>query len=729
MATEVASLFALLFLKDSMTPGLRQADNSLDTFSGKLTATGKKLQGMGTKMTLWTAPLAIGLTKAVGMATDFEESMANVGAILGDNADDMEELSDAILEMGANSVAGPQAVADSFFDVVSGISDATTHLDITQASINTAEAGQADLGATTSAMIGVMNAFGFSAAQAGTASDIMTATVGAGVLTMDELAAALPNVTTLSAELGIGFDEISGSLALLTKGGTSASVASTQLRAAMTSLIKPNKDMQSALAELGFESGQAAIDALGLQGALDALDDTTVAADVGMAALLGSTEALGAALGLTGDEAKDWLDNFRGIPTEAQQAEADFRVLTREAENVAEAFQQMGVGFDGATGKAQAIQNASPAAQFALLASNAKAVGIQIGQALLPALAELSEDLIPIIKDIANWIGENPTLTKQILGLALAAVLLGPVLGVIGTALTVIGGATAAGQTIGLLLKAIQGTTAFTTLSTAMSGIAASIATAAGPFVAFGIVLAGIIWLADQIAKKLGFEGIGDLLQQSLDIWTNNFDMAMIIAKEFVTLAANWLQDRFNDAINAVIRAINGLIFGFNELSSVVGGPTITAIKELSREIDAIPPVPEEVLSSMREFLRLSNASSGIRTFLEPFIGGGGNGNGGGGGGGGLSIPQNALGGDVFAGMPSIVGEKGPELFIPNGHGTIIPNNVAFGGDRALAAPAGNGNNGRQFNVKGDINVYGVQNVPMLLDRLEREADLRAKPA
>jgi hypothetical protein len=47
-----------------------------------------------------------------------------------------------------------------------------------------------------------------------------------------------------------------------------------------------------------------------------------------------------------------------------------------------------------------------------------------------------------------------------------------------------------------------------------------------------------------------------------------------------------------------------------------------------------------------------------------------------GGGGGGTSIPiKFADGGNPAVGVPSIVGERGPELFIPNTSGTIIPNN------------------------------------------------------
>lgn len=42
-------------------------------------------------------------------------------------------------------------------------------------------------------------------------------------------------------------------------------------------------------------------------------------------------------------------------------------------------------------------------------------------------------------------------------------------------------------------------------------------------------------------------------------------------------------------------------------------------------------------------------------------------------------LPRFAQGGPIPSGMPSIVGENGPELFLPHGAGTIIPNDRAFG--------------------------------------------------
>ena len=46
-------------------------------------------------------------------------------------------------------------------------------------------------------------------------------------------------------------------------------------------------------------------------------------------------------------------------------------------------------------------------------------------------------------------------------------------------------------------------------------------------------------------------------------------------------------------------------------------------------------------------------------------------------------VPKMALGGAVGAGQPYLVGEKGPELFVPGAQGNIVPNN-AMGGSNIV---------------------------------------------
>jgi len=68
---------------------------------------------------------------------------------------------------------------------------------------------------------------------------------------------------------------------------------------------------------------------------------------------------------------------------------------------------------------------------------------------------------------------------------------------------------------------------------------------------------------------------------------------------------------------------------------------------------------------------------------------------------GGFGIPFFAQGGAVSANAPIIVGEKGPELFVPNSNGRIIPNNQMDGADTASVS-------GDSKNVTVNFNISTV---------------------
>lgn len=79
-------------------------------------------------------------------------------------------------------------------------------------------------------------------------------------------------------------------------------------------------------------------------------------------------------------------------------------------------------------------------------------------------------------------------------------------------------------------------------------------------------------------------------------------------------------------------------------------------------------------------------------------------------------IPFNAYGGSVMGNKPTIVGERGPELFIPGGNGTIIPNSNMRGG----------GGGGSSFNISVDAR---GSNDPATVRAQVQQGILEAAPA
>ena len=76
--------------------------------------------------------------------------------------------------------------------------------------------------------------------------------------------------------------------------------------------------------------------------------------------------------------------------------------------------------------------------------------------------------------------------------------------------------------------------------------------------------------------------------------------------------------------------------------------------------------------------------------------------------GGALGIPATspsgkAIGGSVQSGQPYMVGERGPELFVPNSQGSIVPNGNLGGGGGVVVNQTINVSTGVQQTVRAEI--------------------------
>lgn len=366
---------------DAVAHAQRAFEGGITSISQHVQSLGQQMTAIGTSIEVLTGPLAAGFGVAVNSAMSFEEAMTNIQAVTSATADETAALGDTLQNIGENSRFGAQAVAEAYYDIAGGVTDASVRMDLLNAAVLTAQAGNADLTATTQALISVMNSYGFAAEQAGFASDVLTRTVGMGVGTMDQFAAALPTVTGLANSMGVSFDDLAAATAYLTTQGNTAAQATTQIGSMMSALLNPSNDMRDALRALGFESGRAAVQELGLVGTYQAL-----AREFGI-------DAIGPLVGR--------MEGMRGVTALLGEDFAEFSTTFAE-------------GIDGATASAEAIQMQSAAAQFDLLRSSLGSLAIEVGQVLLPALIQMVDAVRPVIESVIDWVQANPELVAGI---------------------------------------------------------------------------------------------------------------------------------------------------------------------------------------------------------------------------------------------------------------------------------------------------------------------------
>jgi hypothetical protein len=115
----------------------------------------------------------------------------------------------------------------------------------------------------------------------------------------------------------------------VTIGGVKTAEAATQIRGAMTALVKPTTEMKKALRQLGYESGEQAVAALGFVGAMKAVISTTDGSTTSIARLFPRVRGLNAVLRLTGTGADVFQRSLAELEkTDLTELNDQFRAIT-----------------------------------------------------------------------------------------------------------------------------------------------------------------------------------------------------------------------------------------------------------------------------------------------------------------------------------------------------------------------------------------------------------------
>jgi TP901 family phage tail tape measure protein len=273
-----------------------------------------------------------GLAVAAGkFAADFQDGMADVSTLIQeDAAGAMARFGDDIKRISVQTGKMPTELAGGLYEVISAFgdtADAAQQLGIaTKASIG----GKADMVPTVKLLSAVTKGYGdTSLAAVRKVADLAFVTTNLGQTTFPELADSMGDVVPLAATLKVKQEALFGSFAALTGVTGNTAEVSTQMKNVMQSLIKPTAQMQSTMRRLGFSSGTAMIESLGLQGALDALAKSTGGNTSQLAAMFSSTEALNAVLALTGNQAADFTTKTEAMAKASGAADEAFRKKTQ----------------------------------------------------------------------------------------------------------------------------------------------------------------------------------------------------------------------------------------------------------------------------------------------------------------------------------------------------------------------------------------------------------------
>ena len=222
------------------------------------TRAGKFAAAAGVAAKAASGPLTMALIgvagAAVKAATDFDDSMTKIESLVGIASDEVDAMAESVKALSGETAQAPAKLADAMFFIQSAGLRGATAMETLEASAKASAIGLGDVTQIADLATSALNAYGAENLSATDATDVMTAAVREGKLEASELAGSMGRVLPIASAMGVRFDEVGAAFAALSRTGTNAAEAATQVRGILSSLLRPTKQAEEALEGMGLSS-------------------------------------------------------------------------------------------------------------------------------------------------------------------------------------------------------------------------------------------------------------------------------------------------------------------------------------------------------------------------------------------------------------------------------------------------------------------------------------------
>lgn len=543
---------------DETNSSIKQNTSTWGQLQDKLHAIGQRAQEIGQRMqavgqelamSFGAATLAIG--GALGVATkksmDFEAQLSSIKSVSGATGQQMEQLKQLAIEMGAKTKYSGLEAAQGIEELIkAGVSLEDIMKGGLEGALSLATAGELDLAEAAEIASTALNAFKADSLSVSDAANLLAGGANASATSVKELQYGLSQVSAVAAGIGLSFKDTATALALFANNGLKGSDAGTSLKTMLSNLIPKSDDAYAMMQKLGIitkDGANAFFDANGniksmadiagiLQNALKGLN-----AEQRQSALytMFGSDAIRAANILY----KEGADGIKKMYSEMSKVTAA-QVAEEKMNNL--------------KGRIEELKGAFETAQ------------ITIGNALTPAI----EVLVKALQKLADWFNNLSPATQSFvaIGTAVVAALLGIVTAV-GVVLSLIGSAvTGFGALVSVFPGILTGLAAIRTAFAVMTG---PIGLAVAALVAAGVAIyqnwdtikakAIEIWGAIKEWFSVTLENIKQFFSQT---WTNIKEFTATTWENIKQTATN-VWNAIKDGVMAIITPfINGITNIFN---------------------------------------------------------------------------------------------------------------------------------------------------------------------
>ena len=525
--------------------------SKIDVAGQKMEAVGNSIAGAGKKMMGVTTVIGGVGVAAVKTAADFNSAMSQVAAVSGATGKDFDALRNKAREMGAKTKFSATEAAEAMNYMAMAGWKTEDMLSAIEGIMNLAAASGEDLATTSDIVTDALTAFGLSAKDSGHFADILAAASSNANTNVSMMGETFKYCAPIAGALGFSAEDTAEAIGLMANAGIKSSQAGTALRTIMNNLAGDVKISGKAIGDVTIATTNA-------DGSMRDLSD--ILADCRSAfGNLTESEKAQAAESLVG---KNAMSGFLAL---MNAGEGDIEKLSSAIENC-----------DGSAEKMAMTMQDNLAGQLTILKSQLQELAISFGDILMPAIRSIVSKLQGFV-DKLNGMDEGTK--RTIVTIALLVASIGPLLIIIGTAISKIGvamqGFVKLANGVSKLKLAIQGGTgvlgklgaALGGISTPVLAVVAVIAVLVAAFVHLWKTNEGfrdaIIGTWNRIKDTIsGFcQGIVDRLNALGFQFTDIVDVLKTVWDGFCQVLAPIFEGVFNNIAN-ILSTVTGVITG-----------------------------------------------------------------------------------------------------------------------------------------------------------------------
>nr|WP_289698169.1 phage tail tape measure protein [Enterocloster clostridioformis] len=488
----------------------------IDEVGQKMESVGNDIAGAGKKMMPVTLAIGGVGVAAVKTAADFDSAMSQVAAVSGATGDDFDALREKAREMGSKTKFSASEAAEAMNYMAMAGWKTEDMLDGIEGIMNLAAASGEDLATTSDIVTDALTAFGLSAKDSGHFADILAAASSNANTNVSMMGETFKYCAPIAGAMGYSAEDTAQAIGLMANSGIKGSQAGTALRTIMTKL-------QGDLKLSGAAFGDMTIQTANADGSMRDLNDILADCRVAFSQMTESEKAQ-AAETLVG---KNAMSGFLALMNAAPE---DISKLESAIDNC-----------NGTSEEMAGIMQDNLSGQLTILKSQLEELAISFGDILMPAIRNIVSKVQAFI-DKLNGMDDGQR--KVIIRIALLVAAIGPLLVIIGTAISKVGMAMQG------FVKLAGAVGKMKTAMSAGTGIMGKLGAAIGGISAPVLVIIGVIAL---------------LVAAFVHLWQTNEEF-----REKVTAIWNHVREVFAGFVEGVKERLAALGIDFEDVASTL---------------------------------------------------------------------------------------------------------------------------------------------------------------